>query len=292
MEPETDQAWTSGKYAYMRNWTYAYAADNTGSSKVKGKYKVAPLPAFEGGGKAGILGGHNSVISVYSKNPGLSLKLSDFYASPAFQKKLLLKFSQAAIIPSTYSEADVKKAIPYAPELLQALSQAKARPVSPDRLRHVVLLPRPGQALVRRGRAGPGPDGRELSADRRAVQDGDGRAALRARDGRRLLQHRGRHRRRRYVPRQVPQEPHPADVGILGEVLLQPGQPRLPAFQTRTRRSASTSATTATSRRVRARSASTAPRSSTTRRRPSPASRSTCGSSSSPRTPSRTATPP
>ena len=71
MEPETDQAWTSGKYAYMRNWTYAYAADNTGASKVKGKYKVAPLPTFEGGGKAGILGGHNSVISVYSKNPGL-----------------------------------------------------------------------------------------------------------------------------------------------------------------------------------------------------------------------------
>jgi multiple sugar transport system substrate-binding protein len=131
MEPETDQAWTSGKYAYMRNWTYAYAADNTGASKVKGKYKVAPLPTFQGGGKAGILGGHNSVISVYSKNPGLSLKLADFYASPAFQKKLLLKFSQAAIIPSTYSEADVKKAIPYAPQLLQALSQAKARPVSP-----------------------------------------------------------------------------------------------------------------------------------------------------------------
>jgi multiple sugar transport system substrate-binding protein len=68
MEPETDQAWTSGRYGFMRNWTYAYAADNTGSSKVKGKYKVAPLPSFEGGGKAGILGGHNSVISVYTKN--------------------------------------------------------------------------------------------------------------------------------------------------------------------------------------------------------------------------------
>ena len=131
MEPETDQAWTSGKYGYMRNWTYAYAADNKSPSKVAGKYKVAPLPTFEGGGKAGILGGHNSVISVYTKNPGLALKFADFYASPEFQKKLLLEFSQAAVIPDTYSEADVKKAIPYAPELLQALSQAKARPVSP-----------------------------------------------------------------------------------------------------------------------------------------------------------------
>jgi multiple sugar transport system substrate-binding protein len=131
MEPETDQAWTSGRYGFMRNWTYAYAADNKGASKVKGKYKVAPLPSFEGGGKAGILGGHNSVISTYTKNPGLALKFADFYASPAFQKKLLLEFSQAAVIPDTYSDADVKKAIPYAPELLQALSQAKARPVSP-----------------------------------------------------------------------------------------------------------------------------------------------------------------
>jgi multiple sugar transport system substrate-binding protein len=131
MEPETDQAWTSGRYGFMRNWTYAYAADNTKTSKVKGKYKVAPLPTFEGGGKAGILGGHNSVISAYTKNPGLALKLADFYASDEFQKKALLKYSQAAVIPTVYSDPDVKKAIPYASELLQALSQAKARPVSP-----------------------------------------------------------------------------------------------------------------------------------------------------------------
>jgi multiple sugar transport system substrate-binding protein len=131
MEPETDQAWTSGRYAFMRNWTYAYAADNKSPSKVAHKYKVAPLPSFEGGGKAGILGGHNSVISAYTKNPGLALKFSDFYASPEFQKKAILDFSQAAVIPGVYSDPDVKKAIPYAAELLQALSQAKARPVSP-----------------------------------------------------------------------------------------------------------------------------------------------------------------
>jgi multiple sugar transport system substrate-binding protein len=154
MEPETDQAWTSGRYGFMRNWTYAYAADNKSPSKVKGKYKVAPLPSFEGGGKAGILGGHNSVISVYTKNPGLALKFSDFYASPAFQKIALLKYSQAAVIPATYSEADVKKAIPYAPELLQALSQAKARPVSP-------VYPQISQAIYKNvnnalaGRASP-----------------------------------------------------------------------------------------------------------------------------------------
>ena len=129
MEPETDQAFDSGKYGFMRNWTYAYAADNTGS--VKGKYAVLPLPSFAGAGRASVLGGHNSVISVYSKNPGLALKFADYYASPDFQVKALAKYSQAAIIPSVYSNAAVKKAVPYAAELLAALNQAKARPVSP-----------------------------------------------------------------------------------------------------------------------------------------------------------------
>jgi multiple sugar transport system substrate-binding protein len=132
MEPQTDQAWRSGKYGYMRNWTYAYAADNDKKdSKVAGKYKVAPLPTFEGAGKAGILGGHNSVISVYTKNPGLALKYADFTASPEWQKIQLLKYSSASVVPDVYSMPDVKKAVPYAAELLQALSQAKARPVSP-----------------------------------------------------------------------------------------------------------------------------------------------------------------
>jgi multiple sugar transport system substrate-binding protein len=131
MEPETDQAWTSGRYAFMRNWTYAYAADQTGDSKVKGKYAVAPLPSFQGGGKAGILGGHNSVISVYTKNPGLSLKFADYVASPEWQKISLQKYSLAAVTSATYDDPAVKKAIPYAAELKQALSQAKARPVSP-----------------------------------------------------------------------------------------------------------------------------------------------------------------
>jgi multiple sugar transport system substrate-binding protein len=131
MEPETDQAWTSGRYAFMRNWTYAYAADQTGGSKVKGKYAVAPLPTFQGGGKAGILGGHNSVISVYTKNPGLSLKFADYVASPTWQKISIQKYSNAAVLSSVYDDPAVKKAIPYAAELKQALTQAKARPVSP-----------------------------------------------------------------------------------------------------------------------------------------------------------------
>ena len=133
MEPETDQSWSSGNYSFMRNWTYAYAANNAEGSEVAGDYDVAAPPAFEGGAPegVGVLGGHNSVISVYTKNPGLALKFSDFFASEEFQQKALAEFSQAAVIPSAYEDPAAKKAVPYSDQLLEAMQQARSRPVSP-----------------------------------------------------------------------------------------------------------------------------------------------------------------
>jgi multiple sugar transport system substrate-binding protein len=130
MEPESLAAFQTGKPAFMRNWPYAYAL-NEQSAKVKGKFKVAPEPTFQGGGKGGILGGHNSVISAYSKNPGAALKLIDFIGSPQVQKVYATKFSLSPVLTSVYDDAAVKKALPFSDELKQAIGQAHARPVSP-----------------------------------------------------------------------------------------------------------------------------------------------------------------
>ena len=130
MEPESLAAWETGKYAFMRNWPYAYAL-NQKSSKTKGKFAVAPFPTFEGGGKAGILGGHNSVISAYSKNPGAALKLVDFIGSPAIQTAYAAQFSLSPVKTAVYDDPAVKKALPFSDQLKQAVTQAKARPVSP-----------------------------------------------------------------------------------------------------------------------------------------------------------------
>jgi multiple sugar transport system substrate-binding protein len=130
MEPESLTAFQTGKYTYMRNWPYAYAL-NQKADKVKGKFAVAPFPTFEGGGKAGILGGHNSVISAFSKNPGAALKLVEFIGSPEIQTAYAAKFSLTPVKSSVYDEPAVKKALPFSDELKQAVSQAKARPVSP-----------------------------------------------------------------------------------------------------------------------------------------------------------------
>jgi multiple sugar transport system substrate-binding protein len=130
MEPESLTAFQTGKYAFMRNWPYAYAL-NEKADKVKGKFKVMPFPTFEGGGKAGILGGHNSVVSAYSKNPGAALKLIEFIGSPEIQQAYAAKFSLTPVRNDVYDDPAVKKALPFAAELKTAVEQAKARPVSP-----------------------------------------------------------------------------------------------------------------------------------------------------------------
>jgi ABC-type glycerol-3-phosphate transport system substrate-binding protein len=216
---------------------YAYALGNQKGSKIAHKFKVAPFPTFEGGGKAGILGGHNLVISAYedkyfgvpqatdsafmyyrddkvdsvpqtwqelyseaaskggivyqgasyegltcdflelafaaggkvlsddgkkseinspqnlkalqfmiggiksgaapkavttySKNPAGAVKLIDYLTSAEVEKDYAAKYSIAPTLNATYDDPDVKKALPFAEELRQAVTQAKSRPVSP-----------------------------------------------------------------------------------------------------------------------------------------------------------------
>ena len=71
------------------------------------------------------------MISVYSKNPGAALKLVDFIGSPEIQKAYAAEFSLAPVKEAVYGDPAVKKALPFADELKQAITQAKARPVSP-----------------------------------------------------------------------------------------------------------------------------------------------------------------
>jgi multiple sugar transport system substrate-binding protein len=131
MEEQSRRSFESGKPAFMRNWPYAYALGNQKGSKTKGKFKVAPFPTFEGAGKAGILGGHNLVVSAYSANPKGAVTLVDFLTSKEIEVQDAAKYSLAPVLNSAYDDPSVKKALPFAAELKQAVAQAKARPVSP-----------------------------------------------------------------------------------------------------------------------------------------------------------------
>jgi multiple sugar transport system substrate-binding protein len=129
MEEEARMAFEAKRATFQRNWTYAYAAGK--KNKNAPEFKVAPFPSFKGGEKAGILGGHNDVISTSGKNPGGALKVLEFLANVEHHKTLMTEFSLPSTLSATYDDADVKKAAPFAAELKQAITQAKARPVSP-----------------------------------------------------------------------------------------------------------------------------------------------------------------
>ena len=129
MEEEARMAFEAGRATFQRNWPYAYA---TAKKNAKApKFEVVPFPEFEGAGKAGILGGHNDVISVNGKNPGGALKVLDFLSSEEEAVTLASEFSLPPAIASAYDDPKVKEALPFAAELKQAISQAKPRPVSP-----------------------------------------------------------------------------------------------------------------------------------------------------------------
>jgi multiple sugar transport system substrate-binding protein len=129
MEEQARRSFEAGRATFMRNWPYAYAIGK--DNKNAPKFDVMPFPEFEGGGKAGILGGHNIVISAYSKNPGGALALTDYLTSPDSIKRDATDFSLAPVLTSVYDDPDVQKALPFASELKQAIAQAKSRPVSP-----------------------------------------------------------------------------------------------------------------------------------------------------------------
>ena len=174
--------------------------------------------------------------------------------------------------------------------------RGRAGDVLPGAVLRPVLLPGAGRRSTtsyteaipdgpRRSACVPGP----------GAGHGAGRAHVRGRAGGPLLQHRGGHRRRRHLPRQVPQAAHPPRQGLLGEVLLPARRRRLPGVRHRGRQGrACTSATTATSPRAGGPWGSTAPRSCSTPRPPAGACRPTSGSWSSrrPRWPTSTTSAP
>ncbi len=80
-EEQGRQAFEAGQLMFLRNWSYVYnLAQTDGSSVVKGKFAVAPLPGPSGVG-ASTLGGHNIGMSVFSKYKATDIDFLKFLES-------------------------------------------------------------------------------------------------------------------------------------------------------------------------------------------------------------------
>ncbi|AXE37558.1 ABC transporter substrate-binding protein [Acidipropionibacterium virtanenii] len=129
-EEESRQAFQDGKVMFLVNWPYVYAkaAATDGSSKVAGKFDVAPVPGIGSGTGTTVLGGWNLGVSSFAKNKASALAFAKYMATEDVQKAWTLASSQAPVATSLYSDAEVIKAYPYTETLKKALDNAGTRP--------------------------------------------------------------------------------------------------------------------------------------------------------------------
>jgi multiple sugar transport system substrate-binding protein len=130
-EEQGRTAFENGKLLFLRNWPYVYnLAKTDGSSTVKDKFGVAPLPGKDGPG-ASSLGGHNAAISVYSQHKATALDFLKFIASSDTQKFYATQGSLAPVLSSLYTDPQLTAKLPYLPTLLTSIQNAVPRPVTP-----------------------------------------------------------------------------------------------------------------------------------------------------------------
>lgn len=130
-EEQGRQAFQDGELIFHRNWPYVYAlAQKTdGSSKVAGKFGVAPLPGVTGPGVSS-LGGHNFGIAANADNKGTAADFIKYWASAEVQKPNVLATSAAPTRTALYTDPDLVKKYPYLPILLKSIENAQPRPIA------------------------------------------------------------------------------------------------------------------------------------------------------------------
>lgn len=128
-EEQGRQAFQDGKLIFHRNWAYVYslAEKDDGSSKVNGKFDVAPLPGKDGPGVS-MLGGNNLAISAFAENKGTAIDFMKFVSTEEMQKNRLLEASTPGPLASLYNDEELTEVYPYLPTLLEATESAQPRP--------------------------------------------------------------------------------------------------------------------------------------------------------------------
>jgi multiple sugar transport system substrate-binding protein len=130
-EEQGRQAFESGQLMFLRNWPYIYNLLSTdGSSAVKDKFGIAPLPGVSGPGKSS-LGGHSIAISAYSAHKATALDFVKFMTSEETERFYATQGSLAPVLGSLYSDQELVQKLPYLPTLQKSISTAVPRPVSP-----------------------------------------------------------------------------------------------------------------------------------------------------------------
>ncbi|WP_433563781.1 ABC transporter substrate-binding protein [Nocardia sp. CA-151230] len=128
-EPESQNAFVTGKVMFMRGWPSSFGEAGSDSSAVKDKFAVAPLPGKDGIG-ASTLGGYNAAISAFSKNKATALDFLRFLISEDAQH-IVAAGALPPVRASVYDDPALIAKMPYLSALKDSIASAVPRPVTP-----------------------------------------------------------------------------------------------------------------------------------------------------------------
>jgi trehalose/maltose transport system substrate-binding protein len=110
-EEDARNVFAAGNAAFLRNWPYAYGANQ--DSPVKGKFSVTVLPHGPSGTSVGTVGGWQLSVSKYSKHRGASIELVRYLTSAPVQRYDAIFNTNVPTIPAVAKIPAVVKANPY-----------------------------------------------------------------------------------------------------------------------------------------------------------------------------------
>ncbi|WP_163509824.1 ABC transporter substrate-binding protein [Fodinicola acaciae] len=130
-EEESRRAFQEGNLVFERNWPYTYAKFSAadGSSKVNGKFAIAPIPGLNGPGVS-TLGGHDLAISKFTKNKKTALEFIKFITGEQQENDNLTATSEAPTWASLYDNPQLQAKFPYLSTLKESILKAKKRPAA------------------------------------------------------------------------------------------------------------------------------------------------------------------
>jgi multiple sugar transport system substrate-binding protein len=132
-EEEARFAFQNGNAALMRNWPYAYPLmQDRGTSRVAGRFAVAPMPAAPGGTPTAALGGSQLAINARSAHPDAAWKLIEYLTRPEQMLERARALGQFPTRPALFADSALVGALPIPPDrALAVIQRAVPRPVTP-----------------------------------------------------------------------------------------------------------------------------------------------------------------
>jgi multiple sugar transport system substrate-binding protein len=132
-EEQARFAFQNGEAVFMRNWPYAYPLmEDTATSRVAGRFGVAPVPGEMAGRGTATLGGQQLAINARTERPSAAYALIAFLTAPEQMLERAEEVGQYPTRVSVYDDPRLARVLPISPQVArQIVVNAIPRPVTP-----------------------------------------------------------------------------------------------------------------------------------------------------------------